>query len=172
MKNLRLLPIVILTLLILSCSSDDDNNAPVSENQGINATINGGTFNNYAFSDSVYQVTKETNNNTISIDAGDTTGNQITLFLNSSGGFDSGTIKNMGDFDSNNFVTYVLIRQNNPQLSYYSSIGNVTITSNRAHPTESGVRLLSGNFEITANPINDPTTTTMVGTFVELEFED
>lgn len=171
MKNLRLLKILILTLFIVSCSSDDENSNPLSEEQGINAIINGGTFNDYTFSESIYQITKSTNN-TISIDAGDSNGNQLTLFLNGLGGFGSGTIKNMGDSDSNNFVTYILIRQNNPELSYFSSTGNLTITENRTHPTVSGMRLLSGNFEITASPVNDTTTTTMTGAFIDLEFED
>ncbi|RNC87793.1 MAG: hypothetical protein ED556_00975 [Winogradskyella sp.] len=172
MRNLHFFRIVIITLFIFSCESDDNTGNPIAENPGVNAVINGGTFNNFEFSDSIYQVTKQATNNTITIDAGDTNGNQITIFLNSSGGFDSGTIKTMGDIDVNNFVTYVLIRQSNPQMSYYSSIGNVTITDNITHPTESGIRLLSGNFEITANPINDPTSTTMTGTFIELEYED
>ena len=78
----------------------------------------------------------------------------------------------MGDIDPNNFVTYVLLRQSNPETSYFSSTGNVTITENRDHPTDSDMQLLSGNFEITANPINDPIAITITGTFVELEFED
>ena len=172
MKNLHLL-LTILTVFIFSCSSDDDNNSttPVAENQGISAIINGSTFNNYNFSDSIYQLTKGTNN-TMTLNAGDTDGNQITLFLNSTGGFNSGTIKNMGDIDSNNFVTYILLRQNNPETSYFSSTGNLTITENRAHPTDSGLQLLSGSFEITANPVNDPTTITITGIFLELEFEN
>ena len=173
MKNLHLF-LTVLALFIFSCSSDNENSSstlPISESQGINASINGGSFNNYNFSDSIYQVTKGANN-TISIDASDTNGNQITLFLNSTGGFSSGTIKDMGDIDSNNFVTYILLRQGNPEVSYFSSTGTVTITKNRAHPTDSGLQLLSGTFEITANPINDPTTITIAGSFVELEFED
>lgn len=172
MKNLRLFPTV-LALFILSCSSDDGNNATmsVSENPGFTATINGDTFSNYNFSDSIYQVIKGTNN-TISIETSDADGNQITLFLNSTGGFDSGTTKNMGDIDTNNFVTYMLLRQNDPEVSYFSSNGSFTITENKEHPTDSGKRLLSGNFEITANPINNPTTITLNGTLVELEFED
>lgn len=172
MKNLRFLQTVFLSFFILACNSDDNqNDAPVSNDQGINAIINGGSFNDYNFIDSIYQVTKSSNN-TISINTGDASGNQITLFLNSSNGFGSGTVKPMGDFDENNFVNYILVRQNNPELNYFSSSGHLTITANRAHPTENGMRLLSGNFEITANTIDDSHSIEMNGSFMELEFED
>ncbi|MGJ8548131.1 DUF6252 family protein [Winogradskyella wichelsiae] len=173
MKNLRQLPIFILIICFMSCSSDDDgeNTSPLNEDPGVSATIDGGTYNNYSFNDGISQIITGTNN-TLSIEASDTSGEQITLFLNSTGGFDSGTVKTMGDVDSNNSVTYALIRQSNPQTSYYSTTGNVTITENRTHPTEAGIRLLSGTFNISASTINGENSTTLGGSFTELEYED
>ena len=138
---------------------------------GIETTINGGTYSNYIFTDAIYQITL--NGNTMSIDAGDLNGDQITLFLNGTGGFDAGTVKTMGDLDSNNFTTYVNIRQlSSTQTSYFSTSGNVTITGNIAHPTESGIRLISGTVNITAASTTDNNTTTMTGSFTELEYEN
>jgi hypothetical protein len=174
MKNLRLLQIFVLALFMMSCDKDDsnDNNAPLSGNPGITATINGGTFSNYAFSDAINQTTLATNN-TMTISAGDVDGDQITLFLNSTGGFGTGTVKTMGDTDSNNFTNYVLIRQlSSTQLQYFSTSGNVTITENRAHPTEANTRLISGTFNITATTLDATNTTSMTGSFIELEYQD
>jgi hypothetical protein len=170
MKNLHLFQILILTLFIFSCEKDDDQENPVAENPGINATINGGSYSNYSFVNGIYQVTLGGNGTTLSIDASDTNGDQITLFLNGTGGFNSNTVKVMGDIDSNNFMTYVLIRQHETQTHYYSSTGSITITDNRAHPTESGKRLISGNISITANSVSGSNSTTMTGTFLDLEF--
>ena len=89
------------------------------------------------------------------------------------GSFDAGTVKTMGDLDSNNFTTYVNIRQlSSTQTSYFSTSGNVTITGNIAHPTESGIRLISGTVNITAASTTDNNTTTMTGSFTELEYEN
>jgi hypothetical protein len=174
MKNLRLLSIFAFALFMMSCDKDDDSNdnAPLSGDPGITATINGGTYSNYAFSDAINQTTLATNN-TMTITAGDVDGDQITLFLNGTGGFGAGTVKTMGDMDSNNFTNYVLIRQlSSTQLQYFSTSGNVTITENRAHPSEDGVRLISGTFSISASSTVDNNTTNMTGTFIELEYQD
>ncbi|MBU2927854.1 hypothetical protein [Winogradskyella psychrotolerans] len=173
MKHLHLLQIFVLALFMMSCSDDDnDSTQPLNDNPGMAATINGGTFNDYTFTDGTYNISLGTNGNTMSIDIADLSGNQVTLFLNGTGDFDSGTVKTMGDIDSNNFITYALIRQASPQNSYYSSSGNVTITSNRAHPTETGIRLISGDFDITASTLDDANTTTLIGSFTELEYEN
>jgi hypothetical protein len=79
----------------------------------------------------------------------------------------------MGDTDSNNFTNYVLIRQlSSTQLQYFSTSGNVTITENRAHPTEANTRLISGTFNITATTLDATNTTSMTGSFIELEYQD
>ena len=175
MKNLRLLQIFVFAIFMMSCNKDDDNdnNEPLSGEPGITANINGGSYSNYTFTDGIYQITLGTNGPTMSIDAADIFGDQITIFLNGTGGFESGVVKNMGNIDSNNFTTYVNIRQqSSPQISYFSTSGNVTISENRAHPTEAGKRLISGTFNVSAASISDNNTTVMIGTFTELEYVD
>ena len=174
MKNLRLLQIFVFAIFMMSCDKDDgnDNNEPLSGDPGITANINGGSYSNYTFTDGIYQITLGTYGTTMSIDTADIIGDQITLFLNGTGGFESGTVKNMGDMDSNNFTTYVNIRQSSTQISYFSTSGNVTIIENRAHPTEAGTRLISGTFNVSAASITDDNTTVMTGSFTELEYVD
>ena len=169
MKNLHLLTILFLSILTLSCSKDEDNDSRSAEEQTFSAKINGGTYSDYDFTLGTYQVTKASNG-TLNIDISDVNGEMITLFLNGNGGFSSDTVKTMGNMDSNNFVNYSLIRQAQPQLSYYSSGGNVTISSNREHPTESGHRLISGTFNITATTLDAANTTSLIGSFNELDY--
>ncbi len=170
MKNLHLLTILFLSILTVSCSKDESNVDTSAQEEAFQATINGGTYSDYPFTMGAYQITK--NGNTLSIDVVDINGEMVTLFLNGNGGFGSDTVKAMGNIDSSNFVTYGLIRQSEPQISYYSSSGNVTITNNREHPTESGRRLISGTFTITATSIDNSNTTAMTGSFVELDYTD
>ncbi|MEO6348650.1 MAG: hypothetical protein ABIO60_12155 [Aquaticitalea sp.] len=171
MKNLHFIRILFLSVIVLSCNKDDNNDNPPAEESAFQATINGGTFSNYALTLGVYQITKGTNGNTLSIDIGDINGNMINLFLNGNGGFGTGVVKQMGDIDSNNFMNNVVIRQQQ-QATYYSSGGNVTITKNREHPTESGKRLISGTFTINASSIDGTQSTSMSGSFTELEYVD
>lgn len=176
MKNLRLLQFLVFLTFMVSCDKDDNNDSiepPLPKDPGIAANINGGSYNDYTFIDTIYQITLGANGTTMRIDSGDINGDQITLFLNGTGGFDSGTVKNMGDIDSNNFTNYVNIRQlSSTQISYYSTSGNVTIIENRSHPTDAGTRLISGTFNITADSTTDDYTTVMTGTFTELEYVD
>ena len=171
MKNLHFISILFLSLIVLSCNKDDDNDNPPAGESGFQATINGGTYSNYNFSLGVYQITKGTNGNTLSIDIGDSSGNMVNLFLNGSGGFGSGVVKQMGNIDSNNFTTNAVIRQQQA-VTYFSSNGNVKITTNIEHPTETGHRLISGTFNITASSIDGTNVTTMTGSFTELDYED
>lgn len=170
MKHLHLVKVFVLALFVISCS-DDSYSVSLSDEPGMEATINGGTFNNFIFTDGAYQASLNTNN-TMSIEIADADGNQLSLFLNGTDGFGAGIVKNMGDIDSNNFITYALIRTSSPQISYYSASGNVTISENRYHPTENGIRLISGTFNITASTLDGTNTTSMVGSFTELEYED
>lgn len=174
MKNLRIFTLLFLSIIMLSCSSNDDNNTdnPPAQEAGFQATINGGTFSDYNFIVGIYEITKGTNGNTLNIDIADSNGEMVTLFLNGTGGFGSGTVKEMGNIDSNNFTNYILIRQQQPQISYYSSSGNVTITNNREHPTNPGHRLISGEFSITASSVDGNHTTSMSGSFTELDYVD
>ena len=79
----------------------------------------------------------------------------------------------MGDTDSNNFVTYTLLRQQSTQLSYYAlETGTVKITENKAHPTKDGHRLISGTINVVAHSTVDNQSTTLKGSFVDLEYRD
>ncbi|WP_156033024.1 hypothetical protein [Sediminibacter sp. Hel_I_10] len=176
MKILQCLLIV--SFLFVSCDKDDDsndnqdNNIPNLEGTDFKATIDGGDFSDYDFNLGAYTITTVSSNSTMSIDVGDLNGEQITLFLNATGGFDSGTVKQMNNVDADNYRTYGLFRQSSPQMSYYSSEGSVTITENKVHPTESGVRLISGNFDISAATIDDTSNIEMTGAFSELEYTE
>lgn len=174
MKNVLTYCLFMATFLSISCSSNDDDassndNAPAGTST-FQATINGGTYSNYDYTLGVYEVVKGTNGNTLSINTADSNGDMITLFLNGTNGFDSGTVKEMGNVDADNFNTFATIRQASPQITYFSTSGSVTITTNRVHPTEAGHRLLSGNFNITAATIDGSNTTSMSGSFEELDF--
>ncbi len=178
MKNLHLTCLLFLSIFVLSCSSDDDNgsnenqieNQAEAQDPGFEAAINGGTFSNYSFILGAYLITPGNNGNTISIDAVDTQGNAINLFLNGTDGFGNDTVKQIGNIDSDNFMTNVVIRDLQSPVTYFSSTGNITITSNRQHPTKSDIRLISGNYNITASTIDGLNTTVLTGTFTELEF--
>lgn len=174
MKNLRLLQMFIFVCCIVSCEKDNsnDDHSPLSDNPGITATINGGSYTNYSFIDGIYQITLGTTN-TMSVDVADVNGDQVTLFLNATGDFNAGVVKTMGESDNNNFTNYVNIRQqSSTQISYMSTSGNVKITKNRAHPTEAGIRLISGTFNISALSTSDDNTTEMTGSFTELEYQE
>ncbi|WP_044401938.1 hypothetical protein [Lacinutrix sp. Hel_I_90] len=174
MKNLRLFSLLFLSIITLSCNKDDDDaidNTPAQE-AAFQAVINGGAYSDYSYIVGVYNITKGTNGNTLSIDIADINGEMITLFLNGTGGFSAGTIKEMGNIDSNSFTTYTLIRQQQPQISYFSTSGSATITNNRQHPTAPGHRLISGHFSITASSIDGNNTTAMTGSFTELDYVD
>lgn len=169
MKPIQLLCAFILSFFILGCSSDDQVYV-IAEDPGIRATIDGGTYSDYNYQDGVYEITSNGNGSVLSIDSADINGDMLTLFLNATGGFDAGVVKDMGNVDENNFVTYVLIRQQNLQLSYYSDSGQVTITSNVPHPTEEGTRLISGTFEVSASSTTPNHTTTITGAFIDLSY--
>ena len=169
MKSLRLIYTLFLSMIIMSCSSDDVNN-DASEGPEFQATINGGTFSNYSFKLGVYDVVKGTNGTTLKIIMADKNGKQITLFLNSSGGFKSGAVKQMGDVDSDKFRTYVEIKDNQPSAQYFSQSGSLKITNNREHPSNSQKSLISAEFNIVASTIDGKTSITMKGSFNDLEF--
>ena len=169
--------ILFLSIIALSCSKDDHIENPETQQNteaqdpAFQAAINGGTFTDFSFVLSVYNITKGSNG-TISINVADNQGNDVNLFLNNTGGFGNGTVKQIGDMDSNNFVTNAVIRDLQSPVTYFSSTGNITITNNREHPTETGHRLISGNYNITASSIDGSQITTMTGSFTELDFVD
>lgn len=174
MKTLQHYALLVLTVMTLaSCSKNDDTpENPPAEEAEFQAVINGGAYSDYSFIIGVYQITKGTNGNTLSIDIADVNGDMITLFLNGTGGFDNGSVKDMGNIDANNFTTYTLIRQQQPQISYFSTSGSVTITNNRTHPTAVGHRLISGHFSVAAASIDGNNTTALTGSFTELDYAE
>ncbi len=172
MKNFLIFSLTLFAFITVSCSTDDGASTTNSQAQEaeFQATIDGDTYSSYSFEMRVYEAKKGTNGNTLSIDVADINGEMITLFLNGTGGFSNSTVKEMGDIDSENFTNYVLIRQSGTQISYFSSTGRVTILKNREHPTEAGHRLISGHFDITASSIDGTNTTSMTGSFTELDY--
>jgi len=178
MKNLQVIAFFILSIITLSCSKDDDESNDNNNNNGpaqtpeFQAEINGGTFSNYTYTIGVYEVIKSANNNTLSINTADSNGRLITLFLNETGGFSSSTVKEMGNRDSNDFTTFASIREQETQTNYFSTSGSVTITTNRVHPSETGHRLISGNFTIDASTADGMNSATMTGSFTELDYID
>ena len=169
MKNLHIIYVLLFSIFLLSCSSSDENNDP-AEGPNSQATINGGTFSNYAFKLGVYQIVKGTNGNTLNMQMADKKGIQITLFLNGTGDFKSGTVKQMGNVDSNESVTHAWIRDIQPPVSYISKSGTLKIKNNREHPSNSQQRLISGEFNIVALSEDGKQTTTMKGSFNDLVF--
>ena len=169
MRSLHTIAVLLFSMFFLSCSSSDDTNDPV-EGPTSQATINGGTFSNYVFKLGVYEVVKNKKNNTLNIEMADKNGKKITLFLNSTDGFESGTIKQMGNVDSEKFSTYAWIRDVQPQASYYSNSGTLKITNNRENPSNSKQNIISGAFEITAYSEDLEKNTTMKGSFTDLVY--
>ncbi len=161
---------LLVCLIISSCSKDDDNSEVVAaQDATVSATINGGSFNDYSFDLGVYATARGTAGNTISIDLADPSGTSINLFLNGTDGFDSGTVKTIGNVDSDSFKTNAVIRDSQ-SLTYFSSTGTISITGNRAHPTQTNLRLISGTFNINAATIDGASSTALSGTFTELEY--
>lgn len=171
MKNLHFISVLFLSMFISSCSSDDTTDAP-TEGPKFQASLNGGTFSNYNFKLGAYEATKGTNGNTLSINIADPSGTAINLFLNNTDGFKTGTVKQIGNIDSDNFVTHGVIRDVKPAVSYFSKTGTIKITNNREHPTNSQQRLISGEFNIVASSIDGTNTTTIKGSFEELAYNN
>ncbi len=165
MKTLKTLSILLLSVLIISCSKKDDGDdgggsAPEAE---FNATINGGGFgSNYASRMDFYS-TDYRDDSGLTLAVTDENTNIVRIFLNTTGGFGSGITKVIGDV-SNGFVTNVIIRDQTNQVTYNSSEGEINILENRENPETEDGRLISGNFTITATSGVGPTIT-MTGNF-------
>ncbi|CAM3511029.1 hypothetical protein [Aequorivita lipolytica] len=168
MKTLKTLSILFFSLLILSCSKDDDNDSggdPAKTE--FTATINGGGFgSNYAARLGSYSTDS---NNGLTLAITDENANVIRFFFNQTGGFGSGITKIVGDVDSNGFVTNVIIRDQGAQVTYNSSEGEINILENRENPDSEDGRLISGNFTITATSGVGPTVT-MTGNFKDFAY--
>lgn len=168
MKILKTLSILFFSLLIISCSSKDDDNdggsAPPSE---FNAKISGGSFGgNYNSTFGSYYTDSSVG---LTIAVTDANEHVIRFFLNDKGGFESGVTKIIGEIDNNGYYTSVAIRDQNEQISYNSSEGNVKISENGGNPATEGGRLISGSFNITAISSSSGTIT-MTGTFKNIAY--
>jgi len=167
MKILKTLCILFLSVVIISCSKKDDGDgggggsAPEAE---FSATINGGGFgNNYAARLGFYS-SDYSDDNGLTLSVTDENTNIIRIFLNQTGGFGSGITKVVGDVATNGFITSVVIRDQDAQVTYNASEGEINILENSENPEIENGRLISGNFTITATSGVGPTIT-MTGNF-------
>ncbi len=165
MKIFKTLSILFLSVVIISCSKKDDGDeggsAPEAE---FSATLNGGGFGNNYVARLGFYSSDYSNENGLTLAVTDENTNIIRIFLNQTGGFGSGITKIIGDVATNGFITSVVIRDQDAQVTYNASEGEVNITENKANPESEDGRLISGNFTITAISGAGPTVT-MTGNF-------
>ncbi len=166
MKTLKKLSILFLSVLIISCSGNDDDGGGSAPEAEFNASINGGSFGSNYSSRLGFYSTTTTNGVTIAIT--DQNQNIIRMFLNETGGFDT-VIKEIGNVDDNGFVTNVIIRDQDAMITYNSSEGQIVIKENKSNPEVEGGRLISGDFNVTA-VINTGETIIMTGTFKNIAY--
>ncbi len=170
MKTLKTICILLISVLIISCSKKDDDDgggsAPEAE---FNATLNGGGFgSNYASRLGFYS-SDYSNDNGLTLAVTDANTNVVRIFLNNTGGFGSGITKIVGDVATNGFITNVIIRDQTNQVTYSSSDGEINITDNKENPESEDGRLISGNFNITATSGVGPTIT-LIGSFTNFAY--
>ncbi|MEZ4859512.1 MAG: hypothetical protein R2781_11950 [Flavobacteriaceae bacterium] len=162
MKNLKTISILCLAFLVLSCSKkEDDGGGDSDPTAEFTATINGGPYNNFAATLGSYFADSA---NGLTIAVVDANSNTIRLFMNSTGGFNSGVIKQIGNIDSSGFQTSALFRDADTQIIYNSISGSITISQNNESNNDPSNRVVTGTFTITAN-VNTGTEITMTGTF-------
>ncbi|WP_157429289.1 hypothetical protein [Aequorivita sublithincola] len=164
MKNLKTICILFFSVLIISCSKKDEDGGGIAPEAEFNAIINGGGFgSNYAALMDYYS-TNYSNDSGLDLLINDKNTNIVRIFLNNTGGFGSGITKVIGDVAANGLITNVVIRDQNAQVTYNASEGEINITENRENPESENGRLISGNFTITATSGVGPTIT-MTGNF-------
>ncbi|MEW4924544.1 hypothetical protein [Algibacter sp. 2305UL17-15] len=168
MKNLKKVCMLFIALALMGCSKDENNDNP-ADNAQFTAAINGGTFTDYSAKLGFYNAEKGIGENTLVISITDENNNIIRIFLNGTGGLGNGTIKKIGNVDSNNFSTNVTIRDQAAQVTYSSTSGSITITDSRANPADSGYHLISASFNVTTST-NTGTDVTMTGTLSNMEY--
>jgi hypothetical protein len=168
MKNLKILSFLFISIVMMSCSKDDNKDNP-ADNAEFNAIINGGTFSNYSSTLGFYHAEIGISGNSLRIDVTDANNNTINLFINSTGGLDGPVIKEVGNMDTDGFITSANIRDQASMLTYSAISGTITIGTNKENPSDSDYRLITGEFNITAN--NSTTgEITMIGSFKNLEY--
>ncbi len=161
MKNLKTFSLLCFALFALSCSKKDDGGSDTDPAAEFTATINGGTYSNFTATLGSYSADSS---NGLTIAVVDANSNTIRLFMNSTGGFNSGVTKEVGNIDSSGFQTGALFRDAGTQIIYNSISGSMTISQNKESNNDPSNRVVTGSFNITAN-INTGETITMTGTF-------
>lgn len=168
MKDLKTLCILFVSLLVFSCSSDDDGGDSVGSPE-FAATIMGGPFNNYSSVFDYYDANSD--NDRVTIIITDTNQNIIRLFMNNTGGYSKGVSKEIGNVDTGGFVTAALFRDQQAQLTYNAFEGNISITEYREDPEDENYTVISGTFSIKATT-NTGTEINMNGSFSNMSFFD
>lgn len=158
----KTLSILFLSVLIISCSKKDDDNEDSAPAATFSGSINGGPFSNYTAKLGSYS-TETSVGLTLAII--DENGNTIRIFMNQTGGFTSGTVKTIGNVDTEGFVTNALIHHAESQVTFNSTSGSITISENRTTPGEEDSNIISGSYSLTLTDNLGTTTVTMNGTF-------
>ena len=162
MKTLKTLSILFLSVLIISCSSnDDDEGGETAPEASFTGIINGGPFSNYTAKLGSYSTDPSVGLTLAVLDAN---GNTIRLFMNQTGGLSAGTKKEMGNVDKDGYVTGVLVYHADSQVTFNASEGNITISENRLNPGDEDSNIISGSFTLKLND-SMGVTLTMNGTF-------
>lgn len=166
-----LLLLVSLVFFTFSCSKDEGSDENPAENAEFNATINGGIFTNYSATLGFYSAEHAVGQNTLTINVTDANNNIVRLFMNDTDGLGSGTVKQINNADSNGFVTNLIFRDQEAQVTYSSISGSITISENIENPSNSEYRLISGSFNVITST-NTGTELTVNGTFSNMEYLD
>ncbi len=168
MSTFKTLCFLLFSVALLSCNKDDESDSSGTDPEAaFNATINGGNFSNYISTLGFYDASSS--DGTLSISVTDSNNNVVRLFMNSTGGLNSGVVKEINNTDPNNFVTQVVIRDQTAMVTYTSISGNITILENRQSAEDSNYRLVTGNFIITAST-STGTNITMTGNFDNIKY--
>ncbi|MEZ4801197.1 MAG: hypothetical protein R2797_00385 [Gelidibacter sp.] len=158
-----------LFLFTFSCSKDDNKDDDQTAEPEFSASINGGTFSDYHATLGFYNATSGASANSLNITITDSNNNIINIFLNGTGGLNSGVIKEMNNVDSEGFVTNLVIRDQAAQVTYTSTSGSITISENREGPSDSGYRYISGDINVTTST-NTGTEVTITGSFTDFKY--
>lgn len=148
MKNFKLLSILFLSVLISSCSGNDDEDAGSAPPSTFNATITGSSFGeNYKATLGNYYSETAVGITLVVTDA-----NQhiFRFFLSEKDGFQNGMTKIIGETDANGYYTNVVIRDQAQEISYVSDRGHIKISEIKRNPAMENGQLISGSFEIVA----------------------
>lgn len=166
MKTLKTLSILFFSLLTISCSKDDGgDDGGGSGEPAFSASVDGGPFANYSAIYSSYSADDAVG---VTFTVFDQDMNSYRFFLNGTGGYGSGTVKEIGNVDSDGFFTNVTVRHDESlQVFMASSDGTITITENVVNDDDRNI--ISGTFSFMANT-NVGVDITVSGTFENFEY--